>query len=170
MGLVRQIADKNGNWYYYDINFRRLKNSMKLSWSDIEHELFIMAMSKKMQPFRSGREVAPGKHTPYRGNKPIRNHRSCDKFNKGSSCEGCNFPHICSFCGKPNHPQYKCFSKSEKIPKTTNQTLMQMEMNPHNQNQQDQASQAHKIRLQLLSVGYVSNIGYRDTIVRKLNI
>ena len=52
MGLIRQILDRNGNWYYYDTNFRRLKYSMNLRWSDIEHELFIIAMiKKKYSPF-----------------------------------------------------------------------------------------------------------------------
>ena len=87
MGLIRQIADKNGCWYYYDTNYWRLKKSMNLAWSDIEHKLFIIALTKKQQPFRFGREHDPNKRANNRGNK-IRNHRSCDKFNKGSTCGG----------------------------------------------------------------------------------
>ena len=56
MSLVRQIAYRNGSWYYYDTNFRRIKQSMNLLWSDIEQELFITAMTKRPQPFRAGRE------------------------------------------------------------------------------------------------------------------
>ena len=112
MGLIRQIADKNGCWYYYDTNFRRLKKSMNLAWSDIKHELFIIALTKKQQPFRFGRDHDPNKRANNRGNK-IRNHRSCDKFNKGSTCGGCSFPHVCAVCGKPNHPQFKCWSRNK---------------------------------------------------------
>ena len=116
MSLVRQIADRNGSWYYYDTNFRRIKQSMNLQWSDIEQELFIMAMTKSPQPFRAGREVESDKRSFNKTSKSKRNYKSCDKYNKGTHCGGCNFPHICAFCGRTNHPQFKCRSKKQRPP------------------------------------------------------
>ena len=113
MSLVRQTADRNGSWYYYDTNFRRIKQSMNLQWSDIEQELFIMAMTKSPQPFRAGREVESDKRSFNKTSKSKRNYKSCDKYNKRTHCGGCNFPHICAFCGRTNHPQFKCRSKNK---------------------------------------------------------
>ena len=52
-------------------------------------------------------------------------------------------PTFASSVASPTTRNTNAFQKTnEKIPKTTNQTLTQLEMNPNNKNQQDQASQA----------------------------
>ena len=135
MGLIRQTADKQSSWYCHDTNFHGLKKSMNLAWSDTEHELFIIAMTKKQQLFRSSREHDPNKRANTRSNK-TRNHKICDKFNKGANCGECSFPHICAFCGKPNHPQFKCWSRNRTDgPFEDQPTPDLLEMNPSLQNQ-----------------------------------
>ncbi|XP_053390060.1 uncharacterized protein LOC128546109 [Mercenaria mercenaria] len=48
---VRAIAKARGNWHYYDVQFRQLRQSHPFSWDSIHHELYIKALSQK-QPFR----------------------------------------------------------------------------------------------------------------------
>ena len=135
MGLIRQITDKNGCWYYYDTNFRRLKKSMDLAWSDIELELFIITVTKKQQPFCFGRDHDPNKRANNRGNK-IRNHRSCDKFNKGSTCGGCSFPHVCASAENLTIPSLSVGPETKRTGfQTTKQIQNSMEATPNSQKQ-----------------------------------
>ena len=110
MSLVRQIADRNGSWYYDDTNFRRIKQSMNLLWADIEQELFITAMTKRPQPFRAGRKGESDKRS---FNKTSKSKGVTNTTRPHIDCGGCNFPHICAFCGRTNHPQFKCRSKNK---------------------------------------------------------
>ena len=110
MNLIRRIAHEKGSWYFYDTTFRKLKQTTNRAWDVIDNELFILALSRKQQPFRPGRE---SDSTPRPASRRI---RSCHKFNRGIQCNGCAFPHVCRECGKPNHPQFRCWTKAQKTP------------------------------------------------------
>ncbi|MEW8548013.1 MAG: hypothetical protein AB2693_31300 [Candidatus Thiodiazotropha sp.] len=107
MNLIRRIANERGSWYFYDTNFRKMKQTEDRAWDEIENELFLIALNRKQQPFRHSRESDTASQSVSRRS----NFRSCNKYNKGIQCSGCSFPHICRDCGKPNHPQFKCWSK-----------------------------------------------------------
>lgn len=117
MSLVRRIADEKGCWFYYDSNFRRLRQNTNYAWDEIENELFLIALSRK-QPFRAQRQSDQTKQ-PSSGTKQT-NYRSCYKYNKGVACNGCRYPHICSECGRPNHAQYRCWNKKGSKQEDTN--------------------------------------------------
>ena len=108
MNLIRRIAHDKGSWYFYDTTFRKLKQTTNRAWDVIDNELFILALSRKQQPFLPGRE---SDSTPRPASRRI---RSCHKFNRGIQCNGCAFPHVCRECGKPNHPQFRCWTKAKK--------------------------------------------------------
>lgn len=133
MNLIRRIANEKGSWYFYDTNFRKLKQSVDRAWDEIENELFFLALSRKQQPFRPARESdSASKPASRRGNYTT--FRSCNKFNRGVQCHGCNYPHICSECGKSNHAQYRCWSKSQSKPQ--NSQTAPSSSNPQSSNSQ----------------------------------
>ena len=108
--LIRRISHDKGSWYFYDTTFRKLKQTMDRAWDVIDNELFILALSWKQQSFLPGQE---SDSTPMPASRRI---CSCHKSNRGIQCNGCAFPHVCRECGKPNHPQFRCWTKLQKAP------------------------------------------------------
>lgn len=100
---VRGIAKAKGNWYYYDTQFRKLKQNVDIPWDCIQHELYFKALNQKQQPFRSLQGF---------GQKPSTQGKSCYKYNNGDHCEGCIYPHVCRICGG-RHPRFKCFKRNQ---------------------------------------------------------
>ena len=120
---------------------------MQLRWSDIEHELFIIAMTKKVQPFRSGREVESAKRTPNRNNKPIRNHRNATNLTKEQTVVDATSPTFAPSVGDQTTHRTNAVLKTEKKTLgTTNQLLNQTELSLSNQNPQNQARQAMPVQ------------------------
>ncbi|MES9881803.1 MAG: reverse transcriptase domain-containing protein [Sedimenticola sp.] len=110
MGLVRKISKEQGSWYYYDMNFRKIRLAANLRWDQIETELYLTALSRKSQPFRRSRESSAkdGSRATMPRSTPNMPEFSCNKFNKGSECVGCRYPHVCKQCGG-THPLYRCW-------------------------------------------------------------
>lgn len=103
LNTVRKISSENGNWYYYNTNFRRIKQSIGLQWDQIHSELYVTALTRKLkQPFRQGRDLSAGgrSRTIIKG--------TCNRFNRGTECSGCDYRHICRHCGG-KHPGYRCW-------------------------------------------------------------
>ena len=109
INLIQRIAHEKGSWFFYDSTFRKLKQTSDKAWQEIDNELFILALSHKQQPFCPGWESEATSKSASRSG-----HKSCNKYNRGLSCNGYYFPHICRECGKPNHPRYRCWSKLQK--------------------------------------------------------
>lgn len=106
--VIRNIARSGGNWYTYDCNFRRLKQTASdLEWEALEQELYCMAMAPHRKSNSTNR---------FHSSKPNNNFRPqtchCYKYNKGNHCEGCKYPHVCSKCGGKN-PVFKCFDRQQ---------------------------------------------------------
>ena len=105
MSIVRKIANERGAWHYYDTNFRKIKAACNLSWDQIHSELYVTALSRK-QPlrFRSSRDLSDTERS--RTTIPF----TCNKYNKGMFCSGCDYRHICKYsnCGG-KHPGHKCW-------------------------------------------------------------
>ena len=105
LNTVRKISNENGNWYYYDTNFRRIKQSIGLQWDQIHSELYVTALTRKLkQPFRQGRDLSAGgrSRTIIKG--------TCNRFNRGTECSDCDYRHICRHCGG-KHPGYRCWKE-----------------------------------------------------------
>lgn len=108
---IRSIARKQGNWFSYDVNFRKLKQHADMPWNVIQHELYFNALGPRQpfraQPFLDGKDSA----------KPDRSPRdkstyTCNKYNKGVSCSGCSYRHACKLCGG-THPLFKCWKRDK---------------------------------------------------------
>ena len=108
---VRSIAKSNGNWYYYDTQFRKLRHSTPMPWDVIQHELYFRSLNHKpsfrgRQGFQSQNSTQNQNATPNQNSTP---RKFCFKFNRGEHCGGCSFQHACSFCGGTNHAVTRCF-------------------------------------------------------------
>lgn len=101
--VVRGIARCRGNWHFYDTQFRKLKQNVDIPWDVIQHELYFKALNQRQQPFRSGQGSAQ---------KPSAQVKSCNKFNSGEHCDGCDYPHVCRICGG-KHPRFKCYKRNQ---------------------------------------------------------
>ena len=107
LNTVRKIALENGQWHYYDTNFRKIRQSIGLQWNQIHSELYVTAMMRKQkQPFRSNRDLPATSRS--RSSFAIKN--TCHKFNRGSECSGCVYKHMCRHCGG-RHPGFKCWKE-----------------------------------------------------------
>ena len=96
MNIIRKISNEGGAWYFYDTNFRKIRSAANFAWDQIHSEIYVTALSRKQntQPrFRSGRDLSGQDRS--RGSYPY----TCNKFNKGSHCAGCDYRHICKQCG-----------------------------------------------------------------------
>ncbi len=117
MGTIRKIASEHGAWFYYDMNFRKLRRVANRGWDQIETELYLTALSRKQQPFRAGRDQSPSGWSRVDKSRPITGgHISCHKYNKGTECSGCNYPHVCRHCGG-SHPLQNCWQARNKFQK-----------------------------------------------------
>lgn len=101
--VVRSIARSRGNWHFYDTQFRKLKQNVDIPWDVIQHELYFKALNQRQPPFRSGQGSAQ---------KPSAQVKSCNKFNSGEHCDGCDYPHVCRICGG-KHPRFKCYKRNQ---------------------------------------------------------
>ncbi|MEW8544673.1 MAG: hypothetical protein AB2693_14195 [Candidatus Thiodiazotropha sp.] len=103
LNTVRKISNENGNWYYYDTNFRRIRHSIGLQWDQIHSELYVTALTRKLkQPFRQSRDL------PASGRSRTVIKGTCNRFNRGIECSGCDYKHICRHCGG-KHSGYRCW-------------------------------------------------------------
>lgn len=105
MSIVRKISNEKGTWHYYDTNFRKIKAACNLSWDQIHSELYVTALSRKQSlRFRSGRDLSDKERS--RTTIP----GTCNKYNRGIFCSGCDYRHICKYsnCGG-KHPGHKCW-------------------------------------------------------------
>ena len=107
LNTVRKIANENGHWHFYDTNFRKIMHSIGLQWNQIHSELYVTALTRKQkQPFRSGRDLPASGRS--RQDNAIKG--TCNRFNKGAECSGCQYKHICRHCGG-RHPGFRCWKE-----------------------------------------------------------
>ncbi|XP_069114874.1 uncharacterized protein [Argopecten irradians] len=115
--VVRGIASNGGHWYFYDTNFRRMRESSPdLAWNQLVNELYIQALTKRAGAGNQNRRFQNKSRSPFRSPQQ---HipKTCHTYNKGRPCEGCAYKHVCSHCGQ-QHQRVKCKKWLESKPKT----------------------------------------------------
>lgn len=102
---IRSIAKANGKWFWYDTEFRQLRQNHPIPWNHVQNDLYMQALSNK-QPFRDTNNT-------FTSNKN-KNKKPCFKYNKGHNCHPgkCQYAHKCLSCSG-FHPQIQC-GKSSK--------------------------------------------------------
>ena len=114
---VRQIARDEGNWAYYDNEFRKLRQAIMVPWGMFHTELAHRALHSEKRGAGFPRPSWANRHS-FRGQPPNATFRSppathpkgtCFKYHTAKfRCEGpCNFPHSCYKC-EGTHPVYRC--------------------------------------------------------------
>ena len=95
--VVRDIANKSGNWRYYDQQFRYLRqtNPEKFPWDRVMWELWNQAIHvTSKSPPENTRNKKPQTRPFLSFPKGV-----CWKFHSGEFCAGCRFKHTCFKCG-----------------------------------------------------------------------
>lgn len=138
---IREMHDLYGDepWRLYDERFRRLRESVQLSWGKIVDELYTKAANACNNPhnhsFRPQSSFRPSHYNStlnkYRtdtqttaGFQPtlLQKVKTCIFFNRGQPCrKPCPYKHICHFCKGP-HARYQCSEyKAQAIQGPNNQ-------------------------------------------------
>lgn len=142
MSIVRKFSNEKGAWHYYDTNFRKNKAACNLSWDQIHSELYVTALSRKQSlRFRSGRDLSDKERS--RTTIP----GTCNKYNRGIFCSGCDYRHICKYsnCGGNtqgiNVGKISGHEAAVTLPSRTNQTSnsppINLKVNPMDPNHTD---------------------------------
>ena len=109
--VVRDLAQKAGDWIWYDEQFRYLRQTApeKYPWDQIHWELWIRASSsfRKTQPL-TNKQSQPNRS---RSRSQFFPKGTCWAFQAGKHCTGCQFTHECFKCGA-KHPGSQCSSPS----------------------------------------------------------
>ena len=97
--VVRDLAQKSGDWIWYDEQFRYLRQTApeKYPWDQIHWELWIRASSsfRKTQPL-TNKQSQPNRS---RFRSQFFPKGTCWAFQAGKHCAGCQFTHECFKCG-----------------------------------------------------------------------
>ena len=105
--VVRDIALSNGDWLWYDEQFRYLRQSApdKYPWDQIHWELWLRASAnfRRSQSFTN----KPQTTTRQRFRSNFFPRGTCWAFHAGKHCQGCQFEHVCYKCGA-KHPAIQC--------------------------------------------------------------
>ena len=109
--VVRDLAFKSGDWFWYDEQFRyiRQSNPEHYPWDQIHWELWLRAANsfRKQQPFTNKFQTQPRQRFRY----PFFPKGTCWAFQAGKRCSGCQFEHSCFKCGA-QHPGCQCTAQT----------------------------------------------------------
>ena len=116
--VVRDLAARGGDWYFYDTNFRHMRQQHfdNMPWGTTHWELWIRSQQFGVHN--------PKSHAPRSvqysstGTAPFVPKGYCRKFHKGVECLGCSFKHQCHKCGV-THPSSKCNFRPQRQPSST---------------------------------------------------
>lgn len=105
---VREIADEGGNFNYYDITFRKLRQTNLSPWNAWHSQLYVKA-------------IKMGGHlkTQSRGQDDDKTRSQfprsfCFKYHGNQPCDGfCGFKHSCFRC-QGNHPIFRCSKRNNE--------------------------------------------------------
>ena len=104
--VVRDLANKSGDWIFYDEQFRYLRQSSPefYPWDQIHWELWLRAMTNfrvKSQSFTGSDRTTP--RGRFRTSTPPFPRGTCWSFHSGRHCRGGQYEHVCFKCGA-KHP------------------------------------------------------------------
>ena len=104
--IVRDISSKPGDWYFYDEQFRYIRQSApdKYPWDTVHWELWIKAVINFCAKAAQLKADMSSPRTRSRQSFPK---GTCWLFHAGKYCGGCKFEHSCFKCGA-NHPASQC--------------------------------------------------------------
>ena len=107
--VVRDLAIKSGGWFWYDEQFRYIRQSNPDPWDQIHWELWLRAANsfRKQQPFTNKFQTQPRQ----RFRHPFFPKGTCWSFQAGKRCSGCQFEHSCFKCGA-QHPGSQCAAQT----------------------------------------------------------
>ena len=105
--IIRDLAYRRPGlaWYYYDTQFRQLRESVAYRWDMIYYDLWVPAATSLFQNFSRQRQQSnpafQKQSSPF-----LRN--CCWAYNRsGCTRTECKFPHTCGIC-KGSHPAKDC--------------------------------------------------------------
>ena len=107
--IIRDISAKPGDWYFYDEQFRYLRQSApdQYPWDAVHWELWLKAVINfRTKSQFSSDKVNSGVPTRSRPRQSFPK-GSCWTFHAGRYCAGCRFDHVCFKCGA-KHPASQC--------------------------------------------------------------
>ena len=110
--IVRDISTKPGDWYFYDEQFRYIRQSApdRYPWDTIHWELWIKAVINfRAKPTHLKSDMMSSR-TRSRQSFPK---GTCWSFHAGKYCGGCKFEHVCFKCGA-KHPASQCSAVNQQ--------------------------------------------------------
>ena len=115
--VVRGLANKSGDWIFYDEQFRYLRQSSPelYPWDQIHWELWLRAMTNfrvKSQSFTGSDRTTP--RGRFRTSTPPFPRGTCWSFHSGRHCRGCQYEHVCFKCGV-KHPATQCQNQNSQL-------------------------------------------------------
>ena len=110
---VRDIAQKPGDWQYYDEQFRYLRQSAPdlYPWDQVHWELWLGAVTNFRKPQQQGFDYKASQRGRFRPNQFPKG--TCWPFQGGRFCKGCQFEHVCYKCGG-KHPACNCTTPEKR--------------------------------------------------------
>ena len=109
--VVRDLAFKSGDWFWYDEQFCyiRQSNPALYPWDQIHWELWLRAANSFRKPQSFNNKFQPQPHQRFR--PPPFPKGTCWAFQAGKHCSGCQYDHSCFKCGA-KHPGSQCAAQS----------------------------------------------------------
>ena len=112
--IVRDLANKQGNWRWYDEQFRFLRQSEPKSypWDQAHWELWFQSLpisqhSTRLTSATTFNRSRTGGSAPFPKG-------FCCKFHSGDFCGGCKFKHSCHKCFG-SHPGSECRANNSRV-------------------------------------------------------
>ena len=93
--MVQDLAARGHNWFYYDENFRflRQKQATQVPWVAVHWELWLRSQNSVLPRANTQSHNAARPSTNVSVSKGY-----CYKFHRGAYCSGCDFKHACFKC------------------------------------------------------------------------
>lgn len=108
---VRMIAAQQGNFGFYDSNFRKLRQTVPIAWDTFHTELYLKSMQ---MPFQSVSLQGKGGSATRPGNQQRFPNGYCYRFHGGDPCDGsCGYKHKCFRC-QGGHPHFRCWQNTHR--------------------------------------------------------
>ena len=95
--LVQDLAARDHNWFYYDENFRFLRQTQasQVPWATVHWELWLRSQNSSPRRLNNVPTAQNASRKPPILSVP---RGFCYKFHRGAYCSGCDFKHVCFKC------------------------------------------------------------------------
>jgi hypothetical protein len=95
--LVQDLAARDHNWFYYDENFRFLRQTQasQVPWATVHWELWLRSQNSSPRRLSNVPTAQNASRKPPILSVP---RGFCYKFHRGAYCSGCDFKHVCFKC------------------------------------------------------------------------